>query len=474
MEENTRQYHYALTGDPDEADHAYHYSPEVAQTLSSCHKLVQRSNPKVLPRLIKLIKKYPRVPALQNYLSVYYEQLGNHKKAVEINKKIVQKFPDYLMAKINLANEYITKQEYDEVPSVLGEALDLQSLYPDRRVFHYNEFVPYMQVVMRYFFATEQIPAVTSRMPMLRELLGKDHELMEWIGYQLQVHLAFPSGGSEDSSIYEEREYDTSLATTVAPAYKHPEVAKLTEQSLDEAEEHFPAILQLPRETLVADLQTMLKDAIRRYPYWQDQMEEYEIDFPMSAILLLMELEEDACLEILLDHLRQGRVFLDDWYGDFITEEYWRFLYPAGKRRVSDLVDFLQEPNLHVFARLAVAATLNQIAVHDDARWEEVKGAYRDVMTYYLNHQEDKVNLCDPEFCGFLTIEVVIFDDEEIIALTRRFYEEELCHPEFDGGFAERMKEFKNPQVRGSEKRKLPATTAVANAQRLIAGWYRN
>lgn len=73
-----------------------------------------------------------------------------------------------------------------------------------------------MQTVMRYFFATEQTQAVTSRMVMLRELLGKYHALMEWIGYQLQAHMAFSMGPNEDSSIYEERGYDTGRASTVS------------------------------------------------------------------------------------------------------------------------------------------------------------------------------------------------------------------------------------------------------------------
>lgn len=55
--------------------------------------------------------------------------------------------------------------------------------------------------------------------------------------------------------------------------------------------------------------------------------------------------------------------------------------------------------------------------------YEEVRSGYQEVMEYYLEHQEDKVNLCDPEFCNLLTLSVVIFKEEKIIELTRRFYE---------------------------------------------------
>lgn len=473
MEDNIRKYEYALTGDPDETDSSDHYSPEVVEILTKCHQMVQRVNPKVLPRLIKLIKKYPRVPALLNYLSAYYAKIGNDAKAFAVNEQILRKFPDYLMAKINLANEYIIKQEYERIPFILGPALDLQGLYPHRRIFHYNEYIPYMEVVMRYLFLTDQIPAVASRVPMIRKLLGKDHELVEWIGYQLQAHMAFSPTKEAYETVYEERGYDTSRATTAVPVYHHPEVEALCEQTLDECYEDFPKLLQLPRQTLIADLQTMLNDTIHRYAYWMKQMESYDVEFHLPAILLLREVDEDSCFDFLLDSLRQGKEFLEDWYDDWLTEEYWRFLYPAAQRRIPELVAFLQEPNLYAHAKLAVAAVFNQIAAHYEDRYQEIKNAYQEVMTYYLEHQEDKVNLCDPEFCNLLSLYVVIFKEEIIIELMRRFYEEELCYPEFEGGFKERMNEINDPQTYIGEKWSLPKSSAVEDAKRLVDFWYR-
>jgi hypothetical protein len=62
----------------------------------------------------------------------------------------------------------------------------------------------------------------------------------------------------------------------------------------------------------------------------------------------------------------------------------------------------------------------------------------------------------------------VIFNDEEIIALTKRFYEEGLCTAGFEGGFAFRLEEFNDPTTYSGEKLPLPASTAREDAKRFF------
>ena len=67
--------------------------------------------------------------------------MGNTQKAEEVNRWIVAEHPDYLFGKINLATEYWKKGEIDKIPEVLGEALDIKALYPERDIFHIDEVV---------------------------------------------------------------------------------------------------------------------------------------------------------------------------------------------------------------------------------------------------------------------------------------------------------------------------------------------
>lgn len=57
------------------------------------------------------------------------EGQGNRTKAFEINREIIEKHPDYLFGKLNLANEYILTEQYEKVPEILGKEMELKKLY---------------------------------------------------------------------------------------------------------------------------------------------------------------------------------------------------------------------------------------------------------------------------------------------------------------------------------------------------------
>jgi tetratricopeptide (TPR) repeat protein len=459
---------YRLTGEPEKADHNYHYSPEVAELLFKSNQMVQRVNPKVLPRLIKLVKKYPRVPAFYNYISSYYAQLGNNEKAYETNRLLLKKFPDYLHAKLNLANEYLLKGSPEKMREILGENLELNDLYPARKVFHLSEYIAYTKTVILYLYATDELDDVSLRTDEVIAMVGPDPEFVAWSRVQLEDYKA-RNGHDYEGFAFREAGYDETRATTEPPVFHHASVATLHELPLKEAWEHFTELLQLPPETLIEDLKVLLQDTINRYDFWLEEFDSIDNeDFHIQAILLLRELDAEACFVVLMDILRQGSEFLDFWHDLTLTEEFWRFLYPVAHHHLLELLAFLKEPNIYNLAKLVLADLLNQIAVHHPDYYEKIKLIYINLMTFLLEHQEDKENICDPYFCEMLTIYVVIFNDEKVISLTKRFYEEGLCSEGFEGGFAARLAEFNNPETYAGEKLRLPASTAKEDAKRLF------
>ncbi len=68
-----------------------------------------------IQKIKDLIKKYPNLPTLYNYLSVAYEKTRNFEKVFETTNKLVEKFPDYLFGKIILANYYIEENQLAKV-----------------------------------------------------------------------------------------------------------------------------------------------------------------------------------------------------------------------------------------------------------------------------------------------------------------------------------------------------------------------
>ncbi|MEL6657707.1 MAG: DUF1186 domain-containing protein [Bacteroidota bacterium] len=453
MYDRWRVFGYQITGDPEDADHKFHYSLEVQGVLGKFHQLIERGNPKVLPRLIKAIKKYPRVPALRNYLTVYYHNQGNTKKAHEINRQIVEKFPDYLVARVNLAAEYLSSEAYDKVPEILGEALDLQGLYPNRKVFHFGEFQAINNVAVPYFLETQQYEALRTRLPVLTDVLGEDHPLT---GMARDGLLLARKGHTE--SVFVERTFDETLIQQEAPVFTHPEVAQLYELSLPEAKPVYQQLLALPADSLGQDLLLLLQDSLHRHYYWLDRMEaeERNFDFYLHAILLLRELQPPGTLELLVDILRQGDDYLRRLYDDFVTEEWWRFVYPLVGADLKVLTAFAKENNIYTFSKMVAIDVLTQIFFHQTERKAEVVEELRGIMQYMLDHKEDKENICDPYFCSMLTVVVAGLSDDGLMTLSKEFYDLALCDPNFDYGYAEREKEYARSKGTDEHKEDLP------------------
>ncbi|MEL7248587.1 MAG: DUF1186 domain-containing protein [Bacteroidota bacterium] len=453
MYDRWRVFGYQITGNPEDADHRFHYSLEVQDVLAKFHQLIQRGNPKVLPRLVKAIKKYPRVPALRNYLTVYYHNQGNTNKAYDINRQIAEKFPGYLMARVNLAMEYLSREAYNKVPEVLGDELDLQALYPNRKVFHYGEFQAINNAAVPYFLQTKQYEVLRTRLPILTEVLGEDHPLVD----MARDGLMLARRGQMDS-LFEERSFDETLIREEAPVFTHPEVAQLYELPLPQAKPVYQQLLSLPADSLGQDLLALLKDSLHRYYYWLDRMKQEDriFDFYLHAIYLLRELQPPGTLELFLEILRQGEDYLKNLYEDFVTEEWWRFVYPLVGEDLSVLTAFIKEKNIYTFSKMVAIDVLTQIFFHQIERKAEVVEEMRGIMQYMLDHKDQKEDICDPSFCAMLTVVVVGLSDDGLMQLSKQFYDLELCNSYFDFGYAEREKEYAEFKGSDRNKRVLP------------------
>ena len=153
----TRFLKYALTADMYAADVPTHPPKELLPELEFVYRKVLAKDKTVIANLLNLVEKNPDVPQLKNYLSTYYFNNGDKKKAAEINNEILEEFPDYLFAKLNLANFCFINEEIEKVPEILGTSLELCDLYPERKVFHCDEFFNYYEMAALYYCKTGTI-----------------------------------------------------------------------------------------------------------------------------------------------------------------------------------------------------------------------------------------------------------------------------------------------------------------------------
>ena len=112
-----------FTGEP--VDTGWAVPPELQEQLNGLH-VTAKSNPqKAVDILEKLKEKYPNIPQVFNLLGLAYSELGNKTKANEIAEENYLKNPDYLFAKINYAELFIHKKQFEKIPPIFDNKLDL-------------------------------------------------------------------------------------------------------------------------------------------------------------------------------------------------------------------------------------------------------------------------------------------------------------------------------------------------------------
>ena len=159
---------YEITFEPI-GEPEYDRLPESVKTrIDELYGEIQNNPQEVIPELLELKKKHPDVPQIYNYLAVAYSMIGDDEKSDAIIDEILQKKPDYLFARLNKAQRYLAKKEYEKIPELFNHKFDLKLLYPHRNTFHISEVANFMGIMGLYFVRTNQ-----------REVAEKYNEILQ-------------------------------------------------------------------------------------------------------------------------------------------------------------------------------------------------------------------------------------------------------------------------------------------------------
>ena len=167
---------YEITNEPIQ-EPAYRRLPKsVKEKLENLYQEAQWNPQQAVPELLKLQKKYPRVPQIYNYLAVAYSSAGEIEKAEAITQENIRKNPHYLFARVNQAQFCLARKEYDKIPEIFDNKYDLQMLYPKRKKFHISEVANFMGIMGIYFSRTNQ-----------REIAEKYNEILQEIASDFPI-----------------------------------------------------------------------------------------------------------------------------------------------------------------------------------------------------------------------------------------------------------------------------------------------
>ena len=92
----------------------------------------QKGNEK---ELLRYVDEYPDLPEFKNRLYAFYIMKGRIGELMKIYQQTILQHPDYLFGKICTALNYYDQKQFSKMPGLLGENLELDSLYPEKKFF---------------------------------------------------------------------------------------------------------------------------------------------------------------------------------------------------------------------------------------------------------------------------------------------------------------------------------------------------
>ena len=128
-------------------------SKKDADLLSSLYVQVQEDPKTHIGKLEQLSARCGAVPEIANLLAFALLQTGKRKEAELLIEKTWAEHPDYLIGKINYADQALRQGKKERVASIFSECFDLGRLYPERDTFHFSEFRGFMVVMGFYHLA---------------------------------------------------------------------------------------------------------------------------------------------------------------------------------------------------------------------------------------------------------------------------------------------------------------------------------
>jgi hypothetical protein len=431
---NTRykSFTYEITTDPEFLNDKFGIIPELFRQFETLHHQALKGGVKIVERLILLIEKYPQVPHLKNYLSVAYKNTGNMEKAIEVNRWLLKEHPDYLFGKLNLAFEYYNKQQYDKIPEIVGNLVEIQELYPGRDCFHLSEVTSFNKLAILYFCATGNLKAAESRYEILEEIAPGHPDTVEIFPYIMKARLEAAQRQMEDENKTRISIKNTTnnkvIQRETKPDFINKEIDWLYENGLRIEKEKLKIILSLPYNTLVSDLTLILKDTIFRYEYFKrltaksEQRQENLMSFPIHAIYLLGELRAYESLKDILETFRNGEDFIEFWYGDFMTNGFWEPLYYLSENQLETLKDFVLTPNIWTYAKSEISCCVGQIGLHHPGRKREVIEWFRGVFNH-LSCASLEDEIIDSDFIGLAICDALDLRAPELLPEIKRLFD---------------------------------------------------
>ncbi len=166
---------YTITWDPLPCPEMDRLPKSVRNQLDDLyHASLHGDTNAALQRLKPLFARYPNVPVLGNWIASAYQRQGLETERRAVLQELIDRHPDYLFARLGMANLAIEDGRPEEVPRWLGRDLVLPALFLHRSVFHVSEMMNFCHTVGRYHVVTGNEELAESTLQIMEDM-DPDH-----------------------------------------------------------------------------------------------------------------------------------------------------------------------------------------------------------------------------------------------------------------------------------------------------------
>ncbi|MFK7904514.1 MAG: DUF1186 domain-containing protein [Chitinophagales bacterium] len=240
------------------------------------------------------------------------------------------------------------------------------------------------------------------------------------------------------------------------PDFNHPEVCAFYEHDLSIPKEKVAQILQLPRATLIEDMETIIMDNIQRDEYFRNYEDEDNwLSFNMHAMWVLAELEAKEALPTLLEVLKQNDDFSEHWFSDYSTEGLWEMYYHLGKDRLDTLKEVLLKPGYWVF-RIIPSHVAKEIALHHPERKQEVLDWFGSVLDAFIEMEDDDKAL-DGDTISTVIVDLIGIQAKELLPQIKILYDKGAVFNGITGDFQSIEQGINHPKYKGEKGELKPS-----------------
>jgi len=400
-------------------------------------------------RLETMVKRFPEVPSLWNYLTVAHRVRGKEKKARAVERRLLERHPDYLFAKVAEARNRCASGRAASVPEVLGESMTLREALGHDRPPHLSEWKHFYGVVVEWHIEEGRLDHAAK---LLDAIKSEDHteEEVEVLGGQLAAarFMDFRRRMERDEKkrvrvkqgkvpkVRERTPRPVGLSEPVEALYRH---------DLGLPPETIEAVLALPRERAVSELRLVLKDAIDNGPHLHHFARNYgeeEIDFGLHALWLLGELRAAEAIPDVLDFLSQNERVLGDLFGDVIS---WQPLVGFVDGDLSVLAEWMKRPGLSSVGRGALSEAVAMVAATRPELRDAAVSFLREVLEA-MRDGEAGDGVLDTDLVSQMVADAVMLQAVELEGLLRDLYARGLVLETFAGPLENVLADLELPQ----------------------------